>query len=63
MNKKIEDNENNISAYKVYLNEDLMNYIESFIRCPECKQEFEPSYVIDGCKNCVIKAWEYFGYC
>ncbi len=51
------------SSYLVYYNSDLMNYINSFIICNSCNQEYEPSEVVkDECKQCIIKAWEAFGY-
>ena len=34
------------SSYLVYYNSDLMNYINSFIICKSCNQEYEPSEVV-----------------
>ena len=51
------------SSYKIYYNSDLMNYINSFIICKSCNQEYEPSEVVEyGCKKCIIKGWEALGY-
>ena len=51
------------SSYLVYYNSDLMNYINSFIICKSCNQEYEPSEVVEyECKKCIIKGWEALGY-
>jgi hypothetical protein len=51
------------STLKVYQDEYLWKYIESFNICQTCNIEYEPSNSIVGeCRNCVVNAWNAMGY-